>query len=123
MTQEIGETRDAIIEDDQRLIQDILNANADRTEKYWIVMFAKASKNSVDGKPTLIKYVKAYSTKPAPKVGMIVAEVDNQTGEMKWDVNMPQAPIDYDALGELGAEGSNELVTETTSIPNAYITK
>jgi len=120
MKQETGETRDAILEDDEKLIQEILNANANRKEKYWIVIFAKPAKGSVDGKPTLAKHIKPYNVKPTSQVGMIVGEVNNEKGTIEWDVNMPQAPFDFDGLG---AQMDDEVVVETTSIPHAYITK
>jgi len=123
MTQETGETRDAIIEDDQKKLEAILAANKHRRDPYWVVIFAKPSKNSVDGKPTLVKHVKAYGVKPTPQVGMITGEVNNSTGEIKWEVNMPQRPFDFDALQQFGAKPCNEAVIETTSIPGAYITK
>ena len=68
MSQETGETRDAIIEDDNKELRAIVAANKGKTVPYWIVLFAKPSKVNVDGKPTLIKYIKAYSNKPLPKV-------------------------------------------------------
>lgn len=123
MVQETGETRDAIIEEDEKRIQDILNANGHRTEKYWIVIFAKPHKGRVDGKPALVKVVKAYSSKPGPQVGMIVGTVDNSKGEVTWEVNMPQRPFDYDGLLALGAQQSDNVVVETSTIPGAYITK
>jgi len=123
MVQETGETRDAIIEDDNKEIQAIVAANRDKMVPYWIVLFATPSKTCVDGYPTLMKYIKAYSTKPLPKVGMIVGEVDNHKGTIQWDVNMPQKPFDFDALTLVGAKSCNEVITETTSIPGAYITQ
>jgi len=123
MVQETGETRNAIIEDDNKEIHAIVAANKDLIDPYWIVVFAKPSKNCVDGKPTLIKYIKAYKRKPLPKVGMIVGEVNNSKGEINWEVNMPQRPFDFDALKLVGAKSCNELVVETTSIPGSYITK
>lgn len=123
MVQETGETRDAIMEDDNRLIQDIVDANKHRTDKYWIVLFAKASKTHVEGKPTLMKFIKAYPTKPPSMVGMVCGEVDNSKGTIDWEVNMPQAPFDMDKLILHGAKEGEEIVTETTSIPGAYITK
>jgi len=122
MVQETGETRNAIIEDDNKKIQEIVDFHKSFKEPYWIVVFAKPSKQQVEGKPTLIKHIKPYFTKPAPQVGMIVGEVDNRKGEIKWEVNMPQRPFDFDALRGLGAEECNEVVVETTTIPNAYIT-
>lgn len=123
MTQETGETRDAIIEDDEKLIQKILEANKNRQDPYWVVLFAKPSKRAIDGKHALIKHIKAYGQKPKAQVGMCVAEVCNKTGTMKWDVNMPQRPFDFEALKALGAQPSDEVVVETTSIPGAYLTQ
>jgi len=123
MVQETGETRDAIIEDDNKEIQSIIDANKADNSPYWIVVFAKPSKIAVDGYPTLVKHIKAYKTKPLPKVGMICGEVNNHRGTIQWDVNMPQIPFDFDALKIYGATPCNEVITETTSIPGAYLTK
>jgi len=123
MTQQTGETRDAIIEADEKRISAIVEANKGRNDPYWIVIFAKPSKINVDGKPTLMKHVKPYFKKPSPQVGMIVGEVDNRKGTIEWDINMPQVPFNFDALGMHGVELSNQTVVETTSIPQAYITQ
>ena len=37
MRQEVGETSKAIVEDDEKQIERILNENKDRREPYWIV--------------------------------------------------------------------------------------
>ena len=123
MTQETRETTNAIIEDDNKVIQKIIEANALVKEKYWIVLFAKPSKHSVDGKLALVKHIKPYLTKPSSQVGMIIGEVDNSKGTVTWEVNMPQRPLDYDGLIALGAERCDEEVVETSSIPQAYITQ
>lgn len=121
MKQEIGETRNAIMEDDNRLIADIVHENSGRTDPYWIVIAAKPMKNHVNGKPALRKFIKAYSTKPTSQVGMIIGEVDNAKGEIRWEVNLPQAPIDYDGLVAVGAKTGKEVVVETSTIPDAYL--
>lgn len=121
--QETGETRDAILEDDNDKLQKIIDANKNRQEIYWIVLFAKPAKVSVDGCPTLIKHMKAYSTKPMSQVGAVIGTVDNKKGTIDWEVNMPQRPFDFDALRALGAEAANDVVVETTSIPGAYVTQ
>jgi hypothetical protein len=124
MVQETGETRDAIMEDVQKRIEDIINHNKGRTDPYWIVLFAKPYKGAhVDGKHTLVQHVKAYSTRPNSMVGQIVAKVDNNIGRIQWEVNMPQRPFDFDALRIYGAKSCDEVVTETTTIPGAYITQ
>lgn len=121
--QETGETRDAILENDNKQLQEIINANKQLREPYWIVVFAKPSKVAIDGKPTLMKHIKAYKTKPTSQVGMIVAEVNNQNGTIQWEINMPQRPFDFDALKGLGAQVSDEVIVETTTIADAYITQ
>lgn len=123
MNQETGETRNAIIESDNKHITDIVNKNKNLREPYWIVVFAKPFKNCVDGKPTLIKHIKAYKTQPSSQVGMIAGKVDNLKGSIDWEVNMPQIPFDFDALPGLGAKACDEIVVETTTIPHAYLTK
>jgi hypothetical protein len=123
MSQQIGETRDAIIEDDEKQIQKILDANKNRKEKYWIIVFSKPSKNSLDGKPILMKHIKAYSVRPRSAVGQIIGEVDNSKGTISWEVNMPQAPLDYEKLFIYGVHATNDIITETTSIPHAYVTQ
>jgi hypothetical protein len=123
MKQETGETRNAIIEDDEKWINKIIDANKNRTDPYYIVLFSKRSRNTVDGKLALVKHIKAYATKPKPQVGMIVGTVNNNKGTIEWDVNMPQVPFDVNGLLAYGAQQCDVVVTETTSIPNAYITQ
>lgn len=123
MAQETGETRDAIIEDDNKQIQSIVDANKHLKEPYWIILFAKPSKTHINGLPTLAKHIKAYKTKPISQVGMVIGEVDNTKGSISWEVNMPQIPFDFNALERLGGKPCDEVVLETTSIPGAYLTK
>jgi len=123
MVQQTGETRDAIIEDDDKRIQAIVAANQHRTEPYWIVMYVKSSKNIIDGKFALLKHIKPYATKPRSQIGMIIGCVDNSTGKISWEVNMPQKPFDFAALEVFGATRCDELVVETTTIADSYITQ
>jgi hypothetical protein len=123
MHQETGETRDAIIEDDNKQIAEIIETNKGLRDPYWIVVFAKPSKNCVDGKPALIKHIKPYKTEPSSQVGMIIGKVDNSLGTIDWEVNMPQRPFNFDGLPGAGNRPRDEFVVETSTIPHAYITK
>lgn len=105
MTQQIGETRNAIIEDDERIIQKILDANQRRKDKYWIVLFAKKAPVSIDGKPTITKFIKPYFKKrPRSMVGLIIGEVDNSKGSLEWEVNPHDIPFDFGQIGLTDAE-------------------
>jgi len=115
--QEIGETSDAILRDDEQRVQEILEKHKDKRDPYWIVIFAKPSKRLVAGKPTLVRAFKPYFTKPEPQVGMIVGEVDNTKGTISWDINLPDRPFGY---GVLGLEADGHIVQET-NIPASYI--
>lgn len=105
MVQEIGETRDAIIEDDERIIQQILDANKRRKGKYWIVIFAKKAPVKVDGKLTITKYIKPYfKNRPRSLVGLIIGEVDNQRGTLEWEVNHHDIPFSFEQIGLTDAQ-------------------
>lgn len=121
--QETGETRDAIIADDNKLIEEIINANKSNKEPYWIVVFAKPARNCVDGKYTLAKHIKPYNVKPQSQVGMLIGEVNNRSGNIKWEINMPQKPFDFDRLPGITSIAGGEVVIETSTISNAYLTK
>lgn len=124
MRQETGETRDAIIEGVEKRVQSIIDKNKNYKAPYWIVIFAKPSKNHVDGKPTLVQHIKEYFKKPMSQVGMLIGEVNNASGEPpKWEVNMPQAPLDIHAFESLGAKPSDDVVIETSTLASSYITK
>mgnify|MGYP003645485276 CR=1 FL=1 len=123
MIQETGETRDAIIEDDNKLITKIVEANKHKTDPYWIILYAKHSTQTLDGKLVLKKYIKALGDRPPSMVGAVLGRVDNSKGSITWEVNMPQVPFDFDKLSLYGAKPGNEVVTETTSIPWAYATQ
>ena len=121
--QETGETRDAILEDTNRIITDVVNANKARTEPYWILLFAKPSKNSVQGKPAFIQTIKAFPIKPPSYMGAVIGKVDNSRGTIEWEVNMPQTNFNFGALASLGGKKCDEWVIETSTIPGAYITQ
>jgi hypothetical protein len=123
MKQETGETRNAIIEDVNKCIEDIVIANKKKRDPYWIVLFAKPFKGCMEGKPTLVQHIKAYQQKPNPQVGMVTGKVNNQMGKIHWKINMPQRPFDFEALQKFGAKPCNEVVVETTEIPGAYVTQ
>ena len=116
--QQVGETSQAIVEDDEKEVERILNENKSRQDPYWIVIYAKPTRVMVEGKPTMVKYRKAVFTRPQPQVGMITARVDNKAGTIDWEINMPDRPFGY---GVLGLEADSVVKTSTSINPKAYI--
>ena len=119
--QTTGETPDAIIGENEKLLEDILNANSSLKDKYWIVIFAKPGRGHVDGKPTLIQHIKPYKQKPTSQVGQIVAEVDNQLGTITWEINMPDVPFDYNGLPNVKHISGGTTIVETTTLGKSYV--
>lgn len=117
--QEIGETRDAILGDNEKRLREILNANSTLTDPYWIVIFAKPAKGHIDGKPALIQHIKAYKTKPQSMVGMIIGKVDNKTSSIDWEINMPQAPLNLDSIKDESKK--EQIIVETTKLQHSYL--
>ena len=118
-----GDVRDQIIADDQKQLEKILHANKDKRNPYWVVLFAKPGKVRVDGKMAITKVFKPYNKKPQSQVGMIYGEVDNTLGKIFWRSNMPDANFDQGKLLAVGAKECNEVLLDTTDIPDAYITQ
>jgi hypothetical protein len=119
--QTTGETRDAIMEDLNKTIENIINANQKRKEKYWIVLFSKPAKGHIDGRPALTQFIKPYTEKPTPKIGQIVAEIDNTKGTVSWEINMPDVPFAYEELPGAKYISGGQTVVETTTIASAYV--
>lgn len=119
--QELGETSLAIMENDNRIIQQILDANTNRPGKYWIMLVAKRMKNHINGRPAVRKMIKAYAERPPSFVGAILGEVDNDNGTIRWEVNMPDVPIDYAGVRALGAKDGAETIIETATLGDAYM--
>lgn len=119
--QQTGETRDAIIDDNNKLLENIINANKERKEKYWIVIFAKPGKGYVAGRPALTQFIKPYKTKPTSKVGQILAEVDNVKGTVVWEINMPDVPFAYEDLPGGKHISGGQTIIETTKIGSSYV--
>ena len=115
--QEIGETVDEILKDDEREVSRIINENKNRREPYWILIFAKPAKVFIDNCPAMMRYRKAVFQRPQSQVGLIICEVNNATGVLRWEVNMPDRPINFEAMG-LEADGSFEA---KSNIAGAYV--
>jgi hypothetical protein len=96
MSQELGETKQAMMQADEKEVEAILNRRPHG--HYWIVIHHKPTKARLDtGELVIIRVVKDYDTKPKPLVGTIILEVLD--GEIvKHEVSPHDAPIDWGTI-------------------------
>jgi hypothetical protein len=96
MVQELGETAQQMIKDDDQAVQDILNRRP--KGHYWIVIHHRPAKVKMDtGEYVLIRLIKDYDTQPKPLIGTIILEVKN--GEViSHKINVHDIPINEERL-------------------------
>jgi len=113
MAQEIGDTLPLMREKAQKRFDKIYKKNKHRREKYWIVMVYKPTKNTLDGRPILSTFIKAYFDKrPLDMVGTVIAEVDNIKGEVKWDIHLQDVNFDFSKVEGARESDDNLIATE-----------
>lgn len=119
MVQELGESTQQMIKDDQEHVEKLLNANP--KGRYWIVIAYKPSRMFMPtGEPIIKRFIKAYSVKPKPLMGTIVHEVVD--GEIRdTQVNMHDAPIDWERISSYLGFSEDPLVQKRSDIGKAYI--
>lgn len=118
--QTLGDTTPEIMNDDLRLVEEIIQANASKTEMFWIVVAYKrhALKNflrpgqarllgpAATQQQVLKRHVRAYAKKPEPLQGTIVYEYDpKKCAITDTIVNLPDVPVDHAAIErQVGSE-------------------
>lgn len=116
--QELGETVDAVMADDFKKIEAILN---EKKGDYWIVVAYKTTNVRMNtGEGVVWRMIKAYDKKPKPLLGTIVYTV--KQGEIvDTQVNPHDAPIDWGAIIPNAGLEANPLVMHRPDIANQYI--
>lgn len=119
MAQELGETAQQMITDDDKEVQAILNRRP--KGHYWIVIAHKPSKLKLkSGEHTIMRVVKDYDKQPKPLLGSIVLEI--QDGELiNHSINLPDAPIDWESVGRHAGLIENPYVQHRSDIGQAYL--
>ena len=122
MKQDLGETRAAMMAEDEKDIQSILSSRP--VGRYWIVLFYKPLPKEFlsgnNGESVIRRVIKAYDKKPeTPQLGTVVLEVLN--GEVVGHEIYPHdAPIDW--AGVTNYAGLIETpYTITSAVAGAYI--
>jgi hypothetical protein len=119
MYAQAGEVADSWVEEDKKEIEKILNANGKRREKYWILLFEQViphKKIHFCGARPITRTIKVYAVKPPPLVGCLIGEVNNQTGELTWEIYPKDIPYTWDLLKDAAKPEIHKC-----KIPGAYI--
>lgn len=119
MVQELGETVQEMMKDDDKAVQDILSRRP--TGHFWIVIHHRPAKVKMDtGEYVLIRLIKDYDTKPKPLIGTIILEVKN--GEVVGhQMNVHDMPIDEERLAPiLGLDAMPMVQKNRRDIASAY---
>lgn len=95
MHQELRETVDAVMADELKLVQDILNKHP--TGDYWILMHHKPVHRNLQrtdkGQSVVRRVIKRYTSKPSTQLGTVVFTVKD--GEIvDTEVTLHDIPID-----------------------------
>lgn len=119
MAQELGETVEEMIKDDDQAIQDILNERP--TGHYWIVIHHKPIHRRLKtGQHVIAKVIKAYDVRPNPLLGTIILEVRN--GEVvSHQINLHDIPIDWKTISRIAGQSSEPYVQKRPDLARAYV--
>ena len=117
MRQELGETVQAMMDDDLKQIQDVLNKRPSGT--YWILMHHKPTKFQLStGQRIIKKVVRVCDKEPQDLIGTIVFKVqDGQVVDIKS--NLHDAPINWSLIEPI-AGFSNDPLVQKKQIAKEY---
>lgn len=119
MAQELGETVQEMMKDDLKEIESIMSRR--KSDHYWIVIHHKPTNNKLSsGELVIRKVIKDYDVQPRPLLGTIVLEVQNGR-IINEEVNLHDAPIDWQTIERYAGWSENPLVQEKPEIAPAYI--
>lgn len=119
MAQELGETVDEMIKDDDQAVQDILNKRP--TGHYWIVIHHKPiHKRLKTGQHVIAKVIKDYDVKPNPLLGTVILEVLNGS-IVSHEINMHDMPIDWVTVSHMVGYEICPHVQKRPDIARAYV--
>jgi hypothetical protein len=119
MVQELGETVNEMMKDDDQDVQDILNARP--KGHYWVVIHHKKSKMRMKtGEQVLMRLVKAYDTEPRPLLGTVILEV--REGEIvSHKINLHDAPINWGAIESKAGLIETPYVQQRPDLKGSYV--
>jgi len=118
MMQEVGETADAYMSELAKLVDETIRVNGDRTDPYYIWIAHKPMKiKDAYGRFMIKQHYKVYKDRPPSMMGTIIVKVDNRAGKTEWEINPPDVPFNYEALGCK----KDKAVPLDTPIKNLYI--
>lgn len=116
MKQELGETVDAMMQDDFKEIEDILRS---KRGNYWILVHHKPTHVTLStGQKVIKKLIKAYDTKPPQLVGTMVLEVRDGSVN-RIDVHPHDAPLNWGLIHDKVGFEETPIIKQS-EIANTY---
>lgn len=118
MKQELGETVQAMMEDDLKAIQAELNKRP--SGNYWILVHHKPIKDRLStGHYIIRRVIKSYDIKPTKLIGTVVFEVKDGS-VVGCDVNLHDAPLNWGLIEPIAGLSAMPLVQEKNPIAKEY---
>jgi hypothetical protein len=116
MAQEIGESREAWGRDVMTLVEDFAS-KVTSTDPFYIVYACKEDKGLSNkfGKAVFKQFIKAYSQKPPPLIGILVWFVDKAKGEFAFMPELsapPDIPLDPKLLSDVESDMSARVAAQ-----------
>jgi hypothetical protein len=108
--QELGETVQAMMEDDLKSIQEVLNQRP--TGNYWILVHHKPTKDILStGHRVIRRVIKVFNEEPPSLIGTFVFEVKDGN-VVGCDVHLPDAPINWGLIEPIAGLSATPLVQD-----------
>jgi len=122
MAQELRETAEAMMAEDAKEIEKILNRRPN--DSFWIVVHHKPvpkDRLRMDtGEQIIMRVVKDYDKQPSNQLGTMVHTVKN--GEIvDTKVNLHDVPIDWERVAPLAGDESTPFVQERPDLKGSYL--
>jgi hypothetical protein len=117
MAQEIGESRERWGRDVVKMVEDFANGMKSEVKPFYIVYACKEDKvaSAKMGRTVFRQVLKAYHSKPAAMLGILVWYVNHPLGELRFLHELsapPDVPIDASLLSDRPEDASDRVAQQ-----------
>jgi hypothetical protein len=121
MAQEIGESRETWGKDVVKLVEDFAQKMKGEDKPFYIVYACKEDRGMSNkmGRHVFKQAIRAYYTKPAALLGILVWYVNHLTGEFRFVPELsapPDVPIDPKLLSDKACDASERVAAQGSKL-------